>query len=99
MESEMSLWVVVDVGCLECGNDSTCFGVFSTRSEAEAEVANIDLSEGSRGEGQTRLFEVPGIDVVGEFGHMTASRSGEQPPPPPPGSAGSGGGTDEEMGG
>jgi hypothetical protein len=35
----MSVFVVIDVGCLECGLDTELAGVFPDRSDAEAWVA------------------------------------------------------------
>ena len=30
-----TMWLVFDVGCIECGEDSTVVGVYRTRDEAE----------------------------------------------------------------
>lgn len=32
----MTAWILVDIGCLECGEDSKAIGIFKSRAEAEA---------------------------------------------------------------
>lgn len=32
----MQVWVVVDVGCMECGEDTEVLGVYPTKEQAEA---------------------------------------------------------------
>ena len=57
----MNLWVVIDVGCHECGVPSEAVGIFRTEEEAKAaEEARETLTEGWREGGQTiaQIFEV-----------------------------------------
>lgn len=38
MESQ---WIVVEIGCIECGCSSNLAGVFETKAEAEAEMERL----------------------------------------------------------
>ncbi len=50
----MTLWAVIDIGCIECGEENLAEdllrGVFSTREEAVAKVAALRPKESTAGE-------------------------------------------------
>lgn len=50
----MKVWVVIDVGCHECGVGSEPVGIYSTEAKAEAaRVAREAETQGWRDGGQT----------------------------------------------
>jgi hypothetical protein len=61
--SQRKLWIVIDVGCHECGVDSVPVGAFATQAEAQA-AANRRASEteGWRDGGQT-IAQVFSVDA------------------------------------
>ena len=55
----MKRWLAIEIGCLECTNETEIIGVFATREEA---VAALDgpLDESVRyAEMNRRVFELP----------------------------------------
>lgn len=60
------LFVAVDVGCIECGEESAVLGVFTSEEKAQ-EVLNDHMNRQSknwRGQHSFEFFEIDGIDVV-----------------------------------
>ena len=45
-------YVVVNIGCLECGVSSNVVGTFPSRAEAEAAAGQLDVALGWREGGQ-----------------------------------------------
>lgn len=71
----MTLYVAVDIGCIECGEPSHVLGVFTTAERAQA-VANCAHEEQARnwhGQHFFKVFEVPDVDISGSVipGHWT----------------------------
>ena len=65
----MEVFVVVDVGCIECGEDSDVVGVFTVWEDAEraADVARDHQRENWRGQHDFLVFEKAiDADIVGE---------------------------------
>jgi hypothetical protein len=56
------LYVAVDIGCIECGEQTTVMGVFETREEAEATVEFFEPWRG--GQHCFEVHEVPAIGTV-----------------------------------
>jgi hypothetical protein len=53
-QSAESVWVVIDVGCHECGVDSEPVGIFQTEAQAETAAENrFAETKGWRNGGQT----------------------------------------------
>lgn len=67
------LFVAVDVGCIECGEDSAVLGVFVSRAKAEAVCAEHKERQAEEWHGQHsfRVFEVDGIGAEhrAEYGY------------------------------
>lgn len=60
------LFVAVDIGCIECGEESAVLGVFTTEEKAEAVLNDhrIRQNKNWRGQHSFECFEVDGIDVI-----------------------------------
>jgi hypothetical protein len=56
----MTYFVAVDVGCIECGEDSAVLGIFTERKNAEAVCKDAAILQEARWRGQHRfeVFEV-----------------------------------------
>lgn len=61
-------WILVNIGCIECGVSSGIVGVFSNESRAREEASRLDKTHSWREGGQNRfeVFRMPTIDVVAE---------------------------------
>lgn len=59
-------WIVVNIGCIECGVSSNIVGVFTDKAEAERIAERLDDSHNWREGGQNsfEVFEMPPPDVV-----------------------------------
>jgi hypothetical protein len=71
-------YVVVDIGCLECGVSSEIVGVFSHHSRAQsiAEACNDKFSWRGGGQNSFEVFELPQLDCINpEFAEVTMSDS------------------------
>jgi hypothetical protein len=57
------LYVAVDIGCIECGEDSNVLGVFTTKKDAEiaCEQAEKKQKENWSGQHSFEIFNVDGI--------------------------------------
>lgn len=59
-------YIAVDIGCIECGEDSALIGVFPTQTAAEAAIrAYLDPTvkwgkQGRRGQHDEQIFEWKG---------------------------------------
>ncbi len=64
MENEM--WIVVNIGCIECGVSSDIVGVFSDEARANAIAEQFAKKYGWRENGQNsfKVFPMPYTDVV-----------------------------------
>ncbi len=60
------MWIVMDIGCIECGEGSEIVGRFSTKERAEA-VAIACMHLGWRGgEHHYEVFELGALDTIHE---------------------------------
>lgn len=62
----MTLYVAVDIGCIECGEDSAVLGVFTTEGEAK-EVAEEHMQRHEKnwhGQHHFDVFEVSNVGVI-----------------------------------
>lgn len=66
--AELKAWVVVNIGCIECGVSSNIVGVFTDKAEAERVTEELDdrmsLREG--GQNAFEVFPMPPLNVVAE---------------------------------
>lgn len=64
------MWVVVNIGCIECGVSTAIVGVFSDHAKAGAiaeELAGIKAMRWREGgQNEYEVFEMPKADVVAE---------------------------------
>lgn len=60
------LFVAVDVGCIECGEESAVIGVFTTEEKATTVLDEHRKRQCKKWRGQHSFecFEIDGIDVV-----------------------------------
>ena len=58
------MWLVFNVGCIECGVSSNVVGVFETKEKADEIAAKLD-SEHSWREGGQNSYEVFALNRVG----------------------------------
>lgn len=60
------LYVAVDIGCIECGEDSAVLGVFTSEAEANDVLDDHEHRQSKNWTGQHhfRLFEIDAIDTV-----------------------------------
>lgn len=58
-------WLVVNIGCIECGVSSAVVGLFETEAEADAVADRCNLELGWRGGGQNRYIAWPVPDGFG----------------------------------
>lgn len=61
-------FIVVNIGCLECGVSSNIVGVFDDQARADAEAARCDKNFGWREGGQNsfEVFPMPEMNPVAE---------------------------------
>jgi hypothetical protein len=59
-------WILVNIGCIECGVSTQIVGVFSDEAKAEALRDELSKSHDWREGGQNsfEVFPMPKIDVV-----------------------------------
>lgn len=59
------LYVAVDIGCLECGEETAVLGVFTTKKRARAVLEDHEPRQAAVWHGQHHfaVFEVTGTDV------------------------------------
>lgn len=62
----MGRWIVVNIGCIECGVSSAIVGVFSDKARADALRDSLYKSHGWRegGQNEFEVFAVPALDEV-----------------------------------
>lgn len=60
------MWIVVNIGCIECGVSSNVVGVFSDEARATAIAEQFDKKYGWREGGQNsfEVFPMPEVDVM-----------------------------------
>ena len=61
-------WLLMNIGCIECGVSSAVVGVFTDKAEAEAIADRLSDSHNWREGGQNafEVFEMPQLDVVAD---------------------------------
>jgi hypothetical protein len=61
-------WIVVNIGCIECGVSSNIVGVFSDEAEANAIAERLGDAYSWREGGQNsfEVFPMPPVNVVAE---------------------------------
>lgn len=59
-------WILVNIGCIECGVSSDIVGVYSDKNKAEEIMNSLDAIASWRQGGENRyiVFEMPEIDVT-----------------------------------
>lgn len=59
------LYVAMDIGCIECGEESAVLGIFSSREQAEAVCMEHEKRQKAAWHGQHEfeIFAVPAVDV------------------------------------
>lgn len=65
---KMKKYILVNIGCIECGVSSNIVGVFSSKKAAEKLASQLEESHDWRESGQNsfEVFEMPKINVVHE---------------------------------
>jgi len=64
------MWIVVNIGCIECGVSSNIVGVFTDEARAQAHADRLGDTHSWRQDGQNsfEVFPMPEVDVVaGEY--------------------------------
>lgn len=66
MEALTKLFVAVDIGCIECGEESAVLGVFTSEEKAVEVLKEhyVRQEEHWHGQHSFEVFEVDGVDVV-----------------------------------
>ena len=57
-------YIVVDIGCIECGESSAIVGVFSDKALAEAAIADCERLDWRDGQHSYEMFDVPELNKV-----------------------------------
>lgn len=60
-------WVVMDIGCLECGESTHLLGVYPTAADAAAAHPRVELYEDVKwwgGQGKIVAYELPALGVT-----------------------------------
>lgn len=59
-------WIVVNIGCIECGVSSNIVGVFTDKAEADALAQRLDRDMSWREGGQNsyEVFAMPPLNTV-----------------------------------
>jgi len=62
----MKKYIVVNIGCIECGVTSNIVGVFTDKDIAESIARELSLSHGWRERGQNRfqVFDMPVLNTI-----------------------------------
>jgi hypothetical protein len=68
-------WIVVNIGCIECGVSSGIVGVFTDKAQADAIAESLDGSHSWRDGGQNE-FEVFPMPPLNEIAAEYAEGSG-----------------------
>ena len=60
------MWIVVNIGCIECGVSSKIVGVFSNEARASEIAAECKKTHSWRDYGQNEfgVFPLPEIDII-----------------------------------
>lgn len=60
------MWILVNIGCIECGVSSQIVGVFSDEAKASALAVSLEATHGWREGGQNafQVFPMPEVNVV-----------------------------------
>lgn len=60
------MWIVVNIGCIECGVSTDIVGVFTEKEAADAVAEKCDDKYSWRENGQNRfeVFPMPAVDVM-----------------------------------
>lgn len=60
------MWLLFNIGCLECGVSSKIVGIFKSKKEANNLAETLSESHGWRGGGQNsfEVFELPKAGVI-----------------------------------
>lgn len=53
----MSAWVVMEIGCIECGEESKIVGIFDSQEKAKSVAENHKPSPKYSGEIRVQIFE------------------------------------------
>lgn len=72
------MWIVVNIGCIECGVSSNIVGVFDDESKANKIAAELDekLNWREGGQNSFEVFPMPTVNVVtDEYQEAVASIS------------------------
>lgn len=74
------LWLVVNIGCIECGVSSNIVGLFDNQERADAIAETLDekMSWREGGQNSFEVFALPALNEIGE-----EYREALAPPPPP----------------
>lgn len=59
---EIVMWIVIDIGCLECWIDSHVVGVFTDESRANSIAKRLNRKWGT--DQQCEVFGMPEVDVL-----------------------------------
>lgn len=75
-------WVVVNIGCIECGVSSNIVGVFKSQKQAEGLASELQKSHNWREGGQNsfKVFLLPPVGVITEE-YMGGDLAGREEPP------------------
>lgn len=58
-----TMWIVIDVGCHECGVGSETVGAYATLEEAETAVVQCDERTGRWRDGGQTYAEIFAVDI------------------------------------
>jgi hypothetical protein len=57
-------YIVVDIGCIECGESSDIIGVFDSREMAEWAVSDWEALGWRGGEHYYEIFDMPALNIA-----------------------------------
>jgi len=62
------MWIVVNIGCIECGVSSNIVGVFSSKEKAQeiADKCDGEFSWREGGQNSFEVFEMPEPETIAE---------------------------------
>jgi hypothetical protein len=62
------MWILVNIGCIECGVSSAIVGVFTDEARAEALAKRLEEKMHWRegGQNQFEVFKMPEPDIIAE---------------------------------